>query len=230
MANLKIEKKKKFPVFWIILVIIIVGVIAWLLIDNYGMWGRNESTQAPYESYDDQGGLSGTDTLRDNYYGENSGDVNAAPMNRRVDEFVSFAEETDSASLTLETTNEGLTKLYGALAAVSPADSLGTSGQQDLDKLKSATGQLNDNRLEKQHSTILKNTFIDAAKRIQNVQDQHYPELRHNSNNLMAAATSIKEQTPLKAQKAEIKTFFDEAALALEQMQNKSPATSGVVK
>ncbi len=228
MADLKIEKKKKYPVVWIILGLIVVGVLAWLIIDYNNLGWEDENAESAYATNDDRQSFANSDTFDNRYNdGYNSsnqgmGGVTSEAANKSIQDFVSFAEESDSNGLTVETTYEGIDKLSDALVAVSLTDSTGTNMQGNQTRLNSSAKQRNN--ADKENSTYIRDAFVDAATRIERIQSQYNTPGDSRSDGLMKAAMNIEAQLPPDDQKAEIDTFFDKAAYALADIHNKHAA------
>ncbi len=272
MSELKIEKKKRFPVIWMILGIIAIAVIVWIIVDdndnNTDVMGENETElNEPYENEngfaeseewngnevwgddsdvpESDSGLNNNDTevwgddsdagetRRDirqeddsntfggDYSGALGTDANAPDdvmRSNRIQNFISFAEQTNESNLNRRRTHEGINKLAMALSAVT-TDSTGTSMQQELNRLKQQADQLKDNRLSNQQASIIKSSFMDAANIIQ-MQSRNYDGMDNEASQVMEAARRINEQDMASNQKAAIQSFFTEAADALEKMKN----------
>jgi hypothetical protein len=236
MAELKIEKRRKFPVLWTILGIIAVVVVVWFLVDSNDEINDNEDMAEAYESdrgtdgfnrsddyrNDDQSYMD-RDTTKWNDEAETWGDDSEADINARVpvtvQNFVRFASNTDTSSLTQERILEGISKLSAALAAVEVGESQDINRQRNLDRLNKEMDQFGDNRLSNQHGKIMKNAFVDAANIIQSEQQQRHPDLATEADQVMAAAIKIDEQRPVAEQKTEVKMFFDKSAETLQKME-----------
>ncbi len=271
MSELKIEKKKRFPVIWLILGIIVIAVIVWIIVDNNDntteVMGENETEMnEPIDNDNDyaesedwngnqvwgddsdvlesDSGLNNNDTKvwgddsdvgetdrsirkeddSNTFGGDYSGalgtDVNApndVMRSNRIQNFISFAEQTDASNLNRRKTHEGITKLAMALSAVT-TDSTGTSMQQELSRLKQQADQLKDNRLSNQQASIIKSSFMDAATIIQ-TQSRNYGGMDNEASQVMEAARDINAQDMASNQKDAINSFFDQAADALKKMK-----------
>ncbi len=216
MAELNVKKKRKSPVGWIILGLVVIALIVWIVVDNNdNEVMTSENNEQIMEPNQDEGAMTP---------GEN--DAENSDMDAKVQEFVSFVNGTDSISMDHEVTHEGITKLTEALAAVTPDGVPDDNVKNDVDALKQEANQLLDNRLSEQHANIMRNSFISAAKIIENIQKDNYPDLDEEANQVMEAAEDIDAQQLATNQKEDIKSFFDEAADALQKMEAEGQTAS----
>lgn len=204
MADLNIKKKKRYPVLWALLGILAVAMIVWFFTaDNKeGLNENEEELYAESETWGDESDATGTTENAD-----------------RVNEFITFADETMTIDMNHEATHRGLIQLASALEALTE------NTGNDLDQMRQEADQLLDNRLSDQHANIMRNAFVTAATIIQNQQGNR-ENLKQETPEVMEAAKSIDAKEPATDQKTEIKNFFDKAADALAQLQNSEASGS----
>ncbi len=216
MAELNVKKKSKSPVGWIILGLVVIALIVWIVVDNNdNEVMTSDNNEQVMESNQDEGTMNRSENSAEN-----------SQMDQKVQDFVSFANETGSISMDHEVTHDGLTKLAEALTAVTPGDVPDENVNNDVDELKAEANQLTENPTSEQHANIMRNSFISAAQIIKNIQSENYPELQEEANQVMDAAKDIDAQKLATNQKEDIKSFFDEAADALQKMEAEGQTAS----
>ncbi len=258
MADLNIEKKKRFPVIWIILGVILIAVLVWYFVGTNDM-DVNEETEAelvepngigsgyaepdvwngdeltPWDSTFNDNEMWGdesdmpernddSNTFGNDYSGAVGTDTNAPEnvmVSEKIRDFVEFADSTDANELDRRKTYEGFSKLTMALSAISNAENRDStsSGQQDLNRLKQQADQLRDERLSQQQAAVIRDFFVDAANVIQNYSRNH-EELSDEASQVMDAAQNINASDMASNQKSQINLFFNEAADALQKMED----------
>lgn len=221
MAELNVEKKKKSPIGWVILGIVVVALVIWFVAsDSDGIQDTAQYDQEQEETTE---------------YGQEQSqavmpyDANRSrtETNSTVQQFITFAEEKSSDDMDRQTVQEGITKLSDALMAVANEQTQGQgTWEGELDQIKQGANQLQNESSEQQPSTIVRSAFSSAANVIQNIQNQYYPGLENDASDVMDAAQEIDDQQMASEQQDEIKSFFEEAADVLEKMEERSQTTS----
>ncbi len=220
MAELNVEKKKKSPIGWIILGIVVIGLVIWFAASD------NEEIQetATFDQEQEQS----------SEYGQEQSQA-IAPYNEersrtetssRVQEYLSYVEENSADDLDRNLVREGITKLSDALMAVSNEQTMGQdTWGGELEQIKNETGKLQEENTEEQHSTVIRSAFSSAANVIQNIQNRYYPGLENDASEVMDAAQEIEAQELASEQKNEIHSFFEESADILRKMEERSQTT-----
>ncbi len=221
MADLNVEKKKKSPIGWVILGIVVIALVIWFVASD------TDEVQdvAQFEQEQEQ----------DTEYGQEQSqaiapydaDRSRMETNTRVEEFVTFSEDQSADDLNRQSVQEGINKLSDALMAVANEQTQGQgTWEGELDQIKQDASQLQDENMEQQHATVIRSAFSSAANIIQNLQNQYYPGLEDEASNVMDAAQNIDDQQIASEQKDEIDNFFEEASGILEKMEERSQTTS----
>jgi hypothetical protein len=217
MAELNVQKKKKSPIGWIILGVVIIGLIIWIAasdnngIDQRAQYGQERQQTSEYGQEQSQAVVPFGNDDRDR-----------ASFDPRVQEFLNFADEFDNSDMNAVNAREGIVKLSDALIAIAQAnnDQQG-AWQGELEKLKQEANQLQDANMSNQHATVISGAFSSAANVIQNIQNRYYPDLESEASDVMDAAQDIEAQEPISEQESEIKSFFDESADVVKKMEER---------
>lgn len=221
MADLNVEKKKKSPIGWVILGIVVVALVIWFVASD------TEEVQDTAQFNQEQEQTSEYGQEQSQAVAPYDANRSRTETNSAVQEFVVFAEESSEDDMNPQTVQQGITKLADALIAVANEQTQGQgTWEGELDQIKQEINQLQDENLNQQHSTVIRSAFSSAANVIQNIQNQYYPGLENEASNVMDAAQEIDDQELASEQKDEIHSFFEEAANVLEKMEERSITTS----
>jgi hypothetical protein len=231
MAELHVEKKKKSPIGWIILGVIVLGLIIWFVASEtngtqeVAQFRQNEEQTSEYGREQSQAvpPFDNDDRYRDRT-GDRDRDMGRTASDRRIQEFLVFVDErTDD--MTTTKTREGLIKLSDALIAVSEQSDRQGAWQGELEQIKQQANRLQDNMTE-QHSAVIQSAFSSAANVIQDIQNKYYPGLENDASDVMDAAQDIETQELASEQENEIKSFFNEAADVVRKMDERRQTSS----
>ncbi len=221
MAELNVEKKKKTPIGWVILGIVVIALVIWFVasdtdeIQDTALFDQEQEQSTEYGQEQSQA-VAPYDANR-----------SRTETNSTVQQFITFAEEKSSDDMDRQTVQEGITKLSDALKAVANEQTQGQgTWEGELDQIKQDANQLQGESTAQQPSTIVRSAFSSAANVIQNIQNQYYPGLENDASDVMDAAQEIDDQQMASEQQNEIKSFFEEAADVLEKMEERSQTTS----
>lgn len=221
MADLNVEKKKKSPIGWIILGIVVIALVIWFVASD------TEEVQDTAQFDQEQEQTSEYGQEQSQAVAPYDANRSRTETNTRVQEFITFAEERSSDEMTRENVQEGITKLSEALKAVANEQTQGQgTWEGELDQIKQDANQLQNENSDQQPSTIVRSAFSSAANVIQNIQNRYYPGLEDDASNVMDAAQEIDDQQLPSEQQDEIQSFFEEAANVLEKMEERSQTTS----
>lgn len=222
MAELNVEKRKKSPIGWIILAVVVIGLIIWFAAsDNDGI----QDTASSITQDEEQTSAAGQEQSQavapyDSKRGRTE-------TNARVQEFLMFVDQQSNDEMSQETVQEGINKLSDALMAISSEQNKGQDQMGgELEQIKQQATQLQDSNLSGQHATAIRSAFSSAANVIQNLQNRYYPELENDASEVMNAAQEIDDQQMASEQNSEIKSFFEEAGDIIEKMDERSQTTS----
>jgi hypothetical protein len=221
MAELNVQKKKKSPIGWIILGVVIIGLIIWIAAsDNDGLdqtaQNRQEQNQTSTRGQEQSQAVVP--------YGTDDDDREASDP--RIQEFLNFVDEADNDDMNAANAREGINKLSDALIAVASAN----NDQQgafrgELEQLKQEANRLQDGNMSTEHSSVVNSAFSSAANVIQNMQHKFYPDLEDDASNLMDSAQDVDPQEELTDQQSEVKSFFDDAADVIKKMDQRRQTT-----
>lgn len=222
MAELNVEKKKKSPIGWIILAVVVIGLIIWFAAsDNDGI----QETATNITQDEEQSSTYGQEQSQ--AAAPYDADRGRSETNSRVQEYLTFVDERTNDEMDQATVQEGINKLSDALLAISNEQNQGQDNLGgELEQIKQQAGQLQDANLNEQHSTAIRSAFSSAANVIQNLQNRYYPELEGDASNVLNAAQDIDDQELASEQENEIQSFFEESASIIEKMEQKSQTTS----
>lgn len=223
MAEINVKKKNNSPNWpWILLVLLAVGVVGWLLIDNGDNNQDMAYIQESEEIRDDftteqdnvefNNGQTGTD-LRDQEFDQNN--MEPTQNNAQANSFVSYVQENnENIGREPEYSSRALTELANALATLSEGTNL--ENDSDLQNLRQQADQLQNNPSE-ESSNIMSDAFTSAANVIEKVQNEQYPDLEEEANQVTEAAQAIQSDMSTD-QEEKIKSFFNESANTIDAM------------
>jgi hypothetical protein len=221
MAELNVQKKKKSPIGWIILGVVIIGLIIWIAAsDNDGL-DQTAQTRQEQNQTSTRGQEQSQAVVP---YGDDDDDREASDP--RIQEFLNFVDNADNSDMTAANAREGINKLSDALIAVASAnnDQQGAF-QGELEQLKQEANRLQDGNRTTEHSSVINSAFSSAANVIQNMQHKFYPDLENDASDLMDSAQDVDPQEELSDQQGEVKSFFDDAADVIKKMDARRQTT-----
>lgn len=201
MAEIKIEKKT--PVWpWILVALAIIAVIIYFV------------------AFHDDG--ENTEDRRQQTTEEAADNRQVAPNNATVAAYVSYIhDDPDQMGLDHEFTNEALLKLTNATKAM--ADEIGYDIQKDMDEVRTHADKITRDPYETSHANSIRNAGESLARALQNMQQEAFPGLANEANQVKNAVTAIEPEELTLDQKEDVKNFFRESADLLEKMNNNSP-------
>lgn len=200
MAEIKIEKKNpKWP--WVLLILAIIGILLYLFTFN----GDEEIGEMAEETTEEP-----ADTRQD------------ALNISTVSAYVSFIkEDPDPMGLDHEFTSEALSKLINATDAM--AEEINYDLKKDMDTVKTLSEQITEDPFETTHANAIKEAADILARVLQNIQQNAFPGLADEADEVKNSVTDIETDVLTLNQKEDVKNFFRESADLLEKMNNNSP-------
>jgi hypothetical protein len=221
MAELNVQKKKKSPIGWIILGVVIIGLIIWIAASDNDVLDQTAQTGQDQEQTSTQGQEQSQAVVP---YGDD--DTEREASDPRIQEFLNFVDNADDSDMNAVNAREGINKLSDALIAVASAnnDQQGAF-QGELEQLKQEANKLQDGNMTTEHASVISSAFSSAANVIQNMQNKFYPDLEDDASNLMDAAQDVEPQEELTDQQREVKSFFDDAADVIKKMDERRQTT-----
>lgn len=208
MADINIEKRNK-PVWpWIIGVLAIIGIVWWAVesTENLG----TEGTTVVNPIVPGVGVSSDADLFEE-----------ASSLRRTEIAFVSYIRNYDNRDKIgddPEVTGEALIKLSDALRDLVNEDDL----KAELDKIEEEGRQIKDNHGLMDNADKLSSTFASAADIMVRIQQREYPNAENEVNEVSVAAQQVNTDEDLFAQRTEVASFFNEAAEAIQKMENSN--------
>lgn len=222
MAELNVEKRKKSPVGWIILAVVVIGLIIWFAASDNEV---SQDTATNIIQDDEQTATPGQEQSQAT--APYDADRGRAETNSRVQEYLTFVEDRTDDEMDQTVVQEGINKLSDALMAIGNEQNQGQDNWGgELEQIKQQSDQLQDENLNEQHATAIRSAFSSAANVIQNLQNQYYPELQGDASDVMNAAQDIDDQQLASEQDNEIQSFFEKSASIIEKMDQKSQTSS----
>ena len=204
MAEIKLKKKK--PVWpWILLALLLIAVIGFLLIGN---------------DDDDDMVAAGNDTE----YVEESDDQSAEGMetgNQAVSEYVTYIEDNGAQmGLDHEYTHRAFTLLASAMQAT--AEGTNFEFDQDWQALNSKADEIREDPMKLTHANTIKDGFNQVVTSFNNIQQAEFPGMDSEVQTLEEYSNGLNPDEPTLDQKDQVKGFFDQAAMILQEMNNQN--------
>ena len=207
MADINIEKKNK-PVWpWIIGVLAIVGILWWAVdsTENLGTEGTVVNPIVP-----GVGVSSDADLFEE-----------ASSLRRTESAYVSYIRDYDNRDKIgddPEVTGEALIKLSAALRDLVNEDNL----KAELDKIEEDGKEIMENHELMDNADKLSAAFASTADIMARIQQLDYPQAENEVNEVRVAAQQVNTDEDLFAQRTEVTSFFNEAAEAIQKMENSA--------
>lgn len=205
MADINIQKKNK-PVWpwWIIGVVAIVGVLWWAVesTENSNLEGTVVNPIVP-----GVGVSSDADLFEE-----------ASSLRRSETAFTSFIrnnENREKIGDDPEVTGEALIKLSEALRDLVNEEDLRAA----LDRIERDGRQIQEDHELMDNADKLSATFATTADIMGRIQQSAYPQAENEVNEVRVASEQVNTDEDLFAQRAEVTSFFDEAAEAIQKME-----------
>jgi hypothetical protein len=215
MAEIKIEKKK--PIWpWIIVGLIILGIILYFLLagnnddmDDMDDMDDNRTEQVTDTTYTDaerRGTGAWEETSRDTL---NDDSVSA---------YLAHVGDRERMGIDHEYTNNALIHLIDAVEA--KAAEVNMDINKDLEEMREDAEEITRNPQATNHADKIKETGGKIADVLERIQEENYPNLSGDVDDVRMALQEIDSSTLTLEQKEEINSFFNEAADVLRSMSN----------
>lgn len=214
MAEIKIEKKK--PIWpWIIVGLIILGIILYFLLagNNDDMDdmddmddNRTEQVDTTYTDAERRGTGAWDESSRDTLNGD------------KVSAYITHVGDRERMGIDHEYTNNALIHLIDAVEA--KAAEVNMDINKDLEEMREDTEEITQNPQATNHADKIKETGNKIADVLERIQEENYPNLSGDVEDVRTALQEIDGSTLTLEQKEEINSFFREAADVLRSMSN----------
>ncbi|MFD0975190.1 hypothetical protein [Salinimicrobium gaetbulicola] len=218
MVEIKIEKKK--PIWpWIILVLVILAILYFLVfadddaaddmeemddmeqIDEESVWDDADTT-----SWEEETDTTGWDTTGDTIGAAGAG----------VTGYLTHIADSTKMGVDHQYTNMALLKLMDAVQA--KADEINFDISADMAAVKQDASAIKENPTAATHVKKIKDAGTKLANILQKMQQQKFPALNQDIQEMKTAASNIDVSVKTLQQKEQIKKFFNEAADVLKKM------------
>lgn len=204
MAEIKLKKKK--PVWpWVLLALALIVLIGFLVIGN--------------DDDDDVVAMSDEPEYveSDREEGMNS----AQGQNGAVNEYVSYIEANGAQmGIDHEYTHRAFTLLAGAMQAT--AQGMNFDFDQDWEALNSKADEIREDPMKLTHANTITDGFEQVVTSFNNIQQAQFPEMDDEVSSLEEYKNEMNPDEPTLDQKEQVKGFFDQAAMILEEMNNQN--------
>lgn len=201
MAEIKIEKKA--PVWpWIVAALVVIGLLFYFFVlrdDN-----NNDQRTGQEENNTERNETPATEMTR--------GDDGSA-----VGAYVQFVAAGRNMGLDHDYTNSALSKLTEAVRA--KAGQLNYDVTADLQQVEQNAQQIQQDPFETTHADKIRSSADILSRAMCNMQQQHYPDLKNDAEEVKQAATGIDPNTLTLEQRDAVKNFFDRSASLLQGMK-----------
>lgn len=208
MADIDIEKKERNkPVWpWILGVLLLIGVI-WAAVEM----GDNEQEMQEVAVVEEQ-------------YEEEP--IVTDPQANIIEEeepedFVAYVEEEEikrQMGVDHEVTGSALLKLSEAIREVAWDDD---RYSQQINELEQTANEIQSDPQSLQHADKLSNAFSVASNVLQEIQQNRFPEMQSEVEEVKQSAAKLEGSEQLLNQKEEVKAFFEKTAEAVESMREE---------
>jgi hypothetical protein len=137
--------------------------------------------------------------------------------NTAVNLYVDFiSHNTDQMKLDHHYSSEALLRLLWATSAA--ADFAGVKLDDDAEKVRACANGITDNPIETTHADDIRKAADILSKNLQQIQEEKYPGLSNEADQVVNAAAQIDPDILALQQKDAINTFFLKSAQLLKKM------------
>lgn len=201
MAEIKIEKKK--PIWpWIILVLVILAILYFLVFADDGEDEIEETTTEQVE--EETAWEEETDTT--------SWDAQTGG----VQSYLTYVSDESKMGIDHEYTNNALIELMNAVQA--KADEMNYDISADMQTVRQEAQAITQDPMAVTHANTIKSAGTKLANILQNMQQEQFPNLSSDVQEVQTAASNIDGSVQTLNQKDQVNKFFNEAADVLRKM------------
>lgn len=204
MAEINIEKKK--PVWpWILLAILILGLIAWFVLDDDDDVEEVTATEMVEEDR--------RDSMTENASSNKEATTALAAYRKHVN--------SDTAKMGLDHvyTHKSLTLLTEALKQTAKQHNYNI--EKDLSVVKQNADEIQKDPMSLKHADKIEVAFNNLTTAFKNFQNAKFSDLANDVKDLQDQADKLKPAEQTLEQKQIVKGYFDKAADLLNQMNKK---------
>lgn len=211
MAEIKVEKKK--PVWpWILLGLLILAVILYFVFaDNDTMDSADDTDdieRVEDTTYTSTQGNDNTTRWEDN--------TASAGTGGEVDNFIAHVGDQSRMGVDHEYTNNALIHLINAVETKAREENIDIDAS--IQEMREEAREITQNPQGTNHANKIKNVGEKIAGSLEDIQEEKYPNLSNDVEEVKTAAQEIDASTLTLDQKDKINNFFNQAADVLKKM------------
>ena len=204
MAEIKVEKKK--PIWpWIIVGLIVLAILYFLFVNGDDEEVIDENNQEQIVDTENETGSTLEDNSEENL--SNTGGVSG---------YLSYIGDKSKMGVDHEYTNNAIIYLMNAVQA--KANELNINIDADMQEIREQAEAITTDPMAKDHAEKIKRAGSNLADVIENLQEEEYPDLSQDVQEVKTAVQNIDGSVPTLEQKDKINKFFNEAGDVLKKM------------
>lgn len=204
MADIDIEKKSGGSKWiWIILGLIILALLIWWFTAGDDEELEEVTTEQVEEPIEDE---EETATWEESESSNQEG----------VQAFITHVGDKSRMGIDHEYTNDALIQFMNAVEAKANEENVDI--EAELAEVRRQAEEITQDPMAVDHADIIKNAGETLVNALQKVQEQEYPNLSSDIEEMRTALQGIQPSVQTLEQKEQVNSFFDEAADALRKM------------
>lgn len=209
MAEIKIEKKK--PIWpWILLALVILALLYFLVFanDDGDIDDVDDTEQVQEDTAWENDTTTTWESETDTTAWNNQGDG--------VQGYLTYIEDDQRMGVDHQYTNNAIIRLMNAVQA--KADELNYDVSADMQEVRQDAEAIQRDPSATTHANKIKDAGTKLANVIEGMQQEHFPNLSSDAEEVKTAAQNIDTSTQTLEQRDQVKKFFDEAGDILRKM------------
>jgi hypothetical protein len=206
MAEIKIEKKK--PIWpWIILVLVILAILYFLVFADDG--DDDDIDDVTTEQVEEE--TTWEDDTETTTWEEESDSIGQG-----VQSYLTYISDESKMGIDHEYTNNALIELMNAVQA--KADDMNYDISADMESVRMEAKKITEDPMATTHANTIKSAGTKLANILQKMQQEKFPNLNNDVQEVMTAAKNIKGSEQTLNQKDQVNKFFNKAGDLLRKM------------
>ncbi|WP_424494260.1 hypothetical protein [Salinimicrobium sp. GXAS 041] len=203
MADIDIEKKSGGSKWiWIILGLIILALLIW--------WFTADDDEPLEESEIEEVDTTTTETYED------TAEWDDTLSSGGVEGFIAHVGDKSRMGIDHEYTNDALIQLMNAVEAKANEENVNID--VELQEVRQQAQEITQDPMALDHADIIKNAGETLVSAMEKIQQEKYPDLSADIEEMRTAVQGIQPSVQTLEQKEQVNSFFDEAADALRKM------------